>query len=307
MRGNLSFLSIAKATLEGVLVALLPGGHPLLLGRRPFFEIGIIYGFYTALSLWIAQRGVVKPETAGGRFLDSLSATKVLLKTLLIIPLAYFLYSISLPDWLVLGLLVTGSLHLLSIPFLLSGIMGLVAFRWSTVADPLGSGFLYMFGLGEWKDKENEKDDKGVLAAFLTGFIPGLPPSAWTKILGGGGVSSAAIAGPLFSLVAFLHGKTRSAMVASLQSPDIYVVTLTGFAYVLSLLMGLILAKHINVTFPRSVVYGLLLGHAFLNGLQNILLLLASYALAKMTKNPSQLFGFIILPTILYYYKAIPS
>jgi len=302
----LSFLSIVRSIIEGVIVALLPGGHPLLLGERPFFETGIIYGFYTAFSLWMAERGLVKPETAGGRPMDPLRALGVLLRALLLLPLALLLYKVSLPSWLILALLLVGSLHLLSLPFLLSGIMGLVAFRWSTVADPLGSGFLYMFGLGRWDERGTEKNDRGVLAAFMTGLVPGLPPSAWAKLLGGGGVSSAAVVGPLFALVAFYYGKTRSAMTALLQSQDVYVIGLTAMAYVLSLLAGLSLASHITLRLPPWIRYILLLLHAALHGPSNMLLLLAAHTLVKITKDPSHLFGFIIVPTMAYYTGLLP-
>jgi len=127
--------------------------------------------------------------------------------------------------------------------------------------------------------------------------------SAWARMLGGGSVSSAAVAGPLFSLVASLHGKARSAMVASLQWADPHVVVLMGAAYTLSLLAGLALARYIRVEVPREITLGLLLGHALMGGLPNILLLVASYAVARLTRNPSQLFGYIIVPTLVYYIR----
>ncbi len=279
------------------------------------FALGVAYGTFVALSIVLAREGIFHPETAGEKGIKPLDILKGFLLAVLLVPVAYIVYGMGLPRSIVLAVLLLGAFLLGRkdpLIFLLSGILGFVALKMPVVVNtPLASGFFYLFGLwfllGRNKELERFEDWKsGVLSSFLTGYFPALPPSTWSYILGSGSVSVAAALSPIFSLIAFLHGKTRSAMTAYLTSNDPTLILLVGMAYVLSLAAVLALASILKLEklrLPKEVGMGIIVGHAAAFGLGNMLLLLASLGLILTKKKiaPSTLFGFIIVPTILYY------
>ncbi len=313
MKRSLSFYPILKGIVEGSITAFIPGLHPMVYGALEPIELGVVYGVFTGISVVLAEKGLFHTETAGQGTYKLKSILLGILLGMLLIPLAFIVYSIRLPSFIVLVILLVGSLVLARrdmITFFLSGLLGLIVLRIPVnVVSPLTSALFYIFGLlylfggnfssieGDWK--------RGVLSAFITGYIPALPPSTWSKILGNADTAVAAALTPMFSLVALMFGATRSALSAYVQLPYTEILVLVGLSYLLSILFVLSLSEILNIkklSLPKEVGLAVLLGQAITMGLGNLLLFLAALGLVSATKsNPSAYFGFIVIPTLLYY------
>ena len=306
---------LAEGLFYGIISALVPGLHPMIFGEMGPYQLGVTYGIFTGLSIVLARKGFYHPETAGEGQTPFFDVVKGIIIGILLVPIAIVVYSVELPRMvlflvLLVGSIVVGIRDLLV--FILTGVLGIVSLKLpAPIFSPLASGLFYLFGLWyilrggrEWKGKVEDWKG-GVLASFLTGYFPALPPSAWSKILGNGSVTVAAALTPIFSLVALLYGKTRSAMTAFIPFPYEEVLLFVGLTFLLSLLLVLSLGEMMNVeklVLPKPVGLGIIIGHALFFGIANTLLLLASLGIVLKSKNdPVPLFGYIILPTMLYY------
>ena len=309
----MSSSSMLEAALKGFLTALVPGLHPMLFGDDDPFFLGVMYGVFTGTGIVLARKGIFHPETAGEdpyTFRDVLIG---MLAGLALVPVAVALYSLRMPRSVLFPVLLLASLPLMKypLPFLLSGLVGVVILREPVaVTLPLASGLFYIFGsrvLFGREVKERRGDwRRGVVASLLTGYFPALPPSAWAHLLRGGSVAVAAALTPLFSLVSLLYWRTRAVLTSFISYPYPEILLLIGTAYTLSLLLVISLGEVLEVerlVLPKEVLLGIMVAHALYLGVGNVLLLISSLALGYLSRNspPSSLFGFLIIPTLAYY------
>jgi len=309
---SLSYWDMLEGVLKGVVAAAVPGLHPMIFGSEEPYTLGLMYGVFMGMSVYLSGKGIYHAETAGGTAPVLRNLLMGIGLGLLLIPVAYFLYGVELPRIVVFFILLTGALFLLKeapVAFLLSSTLGLIVLRFPvTVVSPLSSGLFYLFGLlfvlgGEVATRVTDWK-RGVLASLLT-YVPALPPSTWARLLGNSDVSVAAALSPLFSLVALTYGKTRSAMAAYVEYPHPEILFLVGTTYLLAFLatvslLELLRAKRVSL--PRELGLGIMAGHAALFGLGNLLLLVAATAAVLLSeRKPAAYFGFIITPTLLYY------
>ena len=309
----MSYLDTLEWLGKGVLLALIPGLHPMIFNVSDPYLLGILYGAFTGMSIVLARKGIYHPDTAGEGPFTLKDILHGLLLGLLLIPVAYVLYSVQLPRTVLFVLLVLGTITLLKSPaaFLLSALLGIVLLRFpSSVHSPLASGLLYLFGmkyiLGGDFSKEEGNVKRGVLASLLTGYFPALPSSAWSRIVGKGNVAVAALLTPIYSLVNLYYGKTRAVMTSFISYPAPYILTLSGVSFTLTVLLILSLAEVLRmekISLPKEVGIIFLFSHGVYFGVGNLLALIASAALVYLTKkdDPASYFGFLVVPTLLYY------
>ncbi len=310
MKKSLLSFQTLNSIIEGILLALIPGLHPMLLGWKEPFLLGVLYGSFTGAAIYLSKHHIYHPDTAGGKGVALVEVLKGVILAILLIPLALVLYSVEIPFSLVFLILFLMSLPLMKYPsFLLSGILGVIALRMSVdVYAPLASGLFYLFAskaiLQPFPLERKEDTVRGVLSGFLTGYVPALPPSLWASLLRGGSIGVGAAVAPIFSLVALLYGKTRSAMSAFISYPYPEIIILVGLSYIVALILVLSLFNIAEIpSLPKEVTIGVLIAHAVWSGIPNLLLLILSVAAILISKEdpPSALFGFLIIPTLVYY------
>ncbi len=308
----MSYSHILEGLGIGALLALIPGLHPMIIGSMAPLQLGAAYGAFTGMGILLARKGIYHPETSGEGPFRYGDIVKGLLLGGILLPVAVVLYAVKVPLWLMFIILLAGSTPLLRYPltFFLSGLLGFVVLKLPVVVKfPLASGLFYLFGayylmgreIGEYEDWK-----RGVLASFLTGYFPGLPSSAWTRMIGGGSIAVSAVLTPIFSLVSLIYGRTRAAMTSFIPYPDPWVLFVVGLSYLLGLVIILSLGYLISfekLALPKEVGLAIMVLHALYMGMGNVLLLLVSLSLVYLLRRsaPASLFGFIVVPTLTYY------
>ncbi len=297
-----------EGVAKGFISAVIPGFHPMVFSEpNPVFILSM-YGTFLGLSLSLTKSGIFHPETAGGTEADIRIFVFSVVLSVVLVPVAMIVYAVEIPAKFVFSILLIGLFVLSSDPFylLVSSMLGLLVLSLPTgVKYPLESGLFYLFGsliLTGFKFKERGDEIRGAISGFLTGYVPALPPSTWSYIVGNANVTTAAVVSSVMSLVALLYGDTRSAMAAYIPYIDMEVLPV----YIAIFLFFTTTAYIIGRAIPeirKEVLLVVLTSHALFMGVSNILLLVFILLLYKLhpPSNPASLFGFIVAPSLLYF------
>ncbi len=276
--------------------------YPFILGYRDPWWLGIVYGVFTSVSLYMVRFRVYTPDTAGA--VGGLSLKELSLLTLLSLVLlpATVLYTVDIP-----GILVAAVLVLLTawsvrdiLTLLLSGLVGVIVLSGVTsVHQPLVSFFLYTFAFASHHMKFREGSlPEALLVSFISAYFPVITPSFWSVLFNVNPLYTT-VPYTIFSFGGALHGITRTSLSVYLPY-DMEMIAIALQTFVLSLLATFTLLSLLKWEIPHLAPV-VAVSHALLSGIPNVILLLLSYVLARNTRDVRSLFGFLLFPSLLYY------
>ncbi len=289
-----------------------------LFNYLPDNEIGLFYGLWTILTLYISsQIGISNAEYIGDKIDDILDIIYyVPIVCAFTIPLLIFI-KVNILPLKILILILASYICGINIWFFLSGLVGLLVFRFGFPADPFIAPCIAFFNSFENKEETLKKASISldvILASILGLYLICNFSCMCAYIVGsllkqnrGEYFVLTNVSLPIVSsLYMYLYGDVKIMPLGYVYDPISFCV-----GYLASLVLGIIIIKNIpkiKLEFDNVVFEIIFLIYNAIFGLYNLLLYIMcrilSYLRWKNKKDEMSHFGYFIIPTMIYYFRS---